>query len=544
MRSILGESGVIANTKPALVSLLASLAVAAAAPVPAQTVPAAAGPTVITADGPVTGKSTPGVEAFLGIPYAEPPVGSLRWAAPVPARHHDTALQATDFGPGCIQPAGMGESRTDENCLFVNVWRPAGVAAGKKLPVLIYIHGGAFILGSGRMTDGNLARRGVIVVSLNYRLGVLGYLANLAIQSSNKDKSLGNFALMDQMLALRWVKNNIAAFGGDPSNVTAWGTSGGATQLFSLLSMPMAKGLFQRAVLQSGGAGELSNQTRDQSLQIGDKAVAALGCDKASDVVACLRAIPAAKTMAVIASHWRPTVDGYVLPHVPARTFASGQFNRVPVMIGGVFDEGTLFVDRNLTADAYPKALHALAPAQDAAKLDAAYPLSSFAVPGQAMARALGDATYGCGNGYRREQLSAWVPVYGWEMTDPALSFPKNPQKFYYGTAHGMDSYYLGGSIAQLKAYPFFDATASTGGDDNTARQALADQVATYLVNFVKTGNPNGAARNVTVQWPRYQGGKNRFILDLSYPKIAASNGRFEAFHKCGTVWHDTPGFN
>jgi para-nitrobenzyl esterase len=509
------------------------------APPPAAIEPPAQSDTIaVTTEGKVAGIANAGTVAFLGIPYAQPPLGDLRWAPPqAPAAHPET-LQATAFGSACLQGPGAVSS-SSEDCLYLNVWKPAGTRPGDKLPVIFYIHGGAFTLGSGEMGPSPLASRGVVVVSINYRLGALGYLANKALRTANKDGSLGNFAVMDQLAALGWVQKNIAAFGGDAGNVTLWGTSAGATQSFSLLQSPKAKGLFQRAVMQSGGAAEFSNPSMDTSLAVGDTAVASMGCGAAADVVACLRKLPASAALAQGGLKWRPTVDAQVITQVPARAFATGNFNQVPVMIGGVYDEGTIFVDTRLSAGNYPLYLRSLAPAgYDTTAIEAAYPVAGYAVPAQGFARAMGDAMYACGNSARRDALSAWVPVYGWEMADPQLSFPSSPGGFYYGTAHGMDSYYFTGTVDALGTYPYFDPGKATPDATTTAqRKALSAQMIAYLLNFAKNGDPNGDGRNVPTRWPRFMGPADRALISFTYPAIQTSSNAFEHTHKCDTLW-------
>lgn len=519
--------------------------------VPPATGPAAASPTVppatpaapdltvaVTTEGKVAGTPGTDVISFLGIPYAQPPVGALRWAPPQPPAAHTDTLQAAAYGSACLQAPGAVPS-SSEDCLYLNVWKPSGAKPGDKLPVIFYIHGGAFTLGSGAMGPSPLATQGVIVVSLNYRLGALGYLANQALRAANKDGSLGNFAVMDQLAALGWVQRNVAAFGGDAGNVTLWGTSAGATQSFSLLQSPKAKGLFARAVMQSGGAAEYSNPSMDTSLAVGDTAVANLGCNTAADVVACLRAVPTSALLAQGGLKWRPTVDAQIITQVPARAFATGNFNQVPVMIGGVYDEGTIFVDPTLSAAYYPLYLRSLAPAgYDTSAIEAAYPAANYAVPAQGFARAMGDAMYACGNSARRDALSAWVPVYGWELADPQLSFPVNPGAFYYGTAHGMDSYYFTNTVDALNTYPYFDPGSATPDAATTAqRKALAAQMVAYLINFAKAGDPNGDGRNVTTRWPRFMGPADRALIDFSYPAVTTTSNAFEHTHKCDTLW-------
>lgn len=540
-------------TGPAPLALLAALALAAcgggnggSAPTTSTAAPDSPAPPAaqaaniaLTTEGTVAGVASADAVAFLGIPYAKPPVGALRWAPPQPPAAHEGTLQATAFGSACLQGPGI-ETRSSEDCLYLNVWKPANAKPGDKLPTLFYIHGGAFTIGSGAQGPGVLASRGIVVVSINYRLGALGFLANKALRSANKDGSLGNFALMDELAALDWTRRNIAAFGGDANNVTVWGTSAGATQSFSLLQSPKSAGLFQRAVMQSGGSAEYSNPSMDSSLAVGDTAVAKLGCATAADVVACLRAVPTSALLAQGGLKWRPTVDNKILTQTPARAFETGNFNQVPVMIGGVYDEGTIFADTTETADNYALYLHSLAPPGfDTSKIDAAYPASNFAVPAQGYARAQGDALYACGNSARRTSLSAWVPVYGYEFVDPQLSFPAvAPKSFYYGTSHGMDSYYLTGTVDALKTYPYFDQANATPDATTTAqRKALSDQAIAYLLNFVRNGDPNGDGRNIGTRWPRFTGPAGRTILSLSYPAVTATTDAFEQAHHCDTVW-------
>jgi para-nitrobenzyl esterase len=509
-----------------------------AAPAAGDAPPATSDTIAVTTEGKVAGVASASMVSFLGIPYAQPPVGALRWAPPQPPSAHAATLQATAFGSACLQGTSLVAS-SSEDCLYLNVWKPAGTKPGDKLPVIFYIHGGAFTLGSGEMGPSPLASRGVVVVGINYRLGALGYLANKALRTANKDGSLGNFAVMDQLAALGWVQKNIVAFGGDAGNVTLWGTSAGATQSFSLLQSPKAKGLFQRAVMQSGGAAEFSNPSMDTSLAVGDTAVTNMGCGAATDVVACLRGLPASVPLAQGGLKWRPTVDAQIITQVPARAFATGNFNQVPVMIGGVYDEGTMFVDPKLSADYYSLYLRGLAPAgYDTTAIEAAYPVGNYAVPAQGIARASGDAMYACGNSSRRDALAGWVPVYGWEMTDPQLSFPSSPKGFYFGSFHGMDGFYFTGTVDSLGAYPYFDPGKATPDATTTAqRKALSAQMIAYLLNFAKNGDPNGDGRNVPTRWPRFMGPSDRALINFTYPAIQTSSNVFEHTHKCDTIW-------
>ncbi len=495
-----------------------------------------------TGEGLVRGQAAGELVSFLGIPYAAQPVGALRWAPTADAPERTDTLQAERMGPSCPQSGPGADPATNEACLYLNVWKPAGAAPGAKLPVLVFMHGGAFVLGSGAQTDlREISRRQVVTVSFNYRLGALGYLANPALRAANRDGSLGNFALMDAIAALKWVRRNIEAFGGDAGNVTLWGLSAGATQTFSLLHSPKARGLFHRAMMQSGGGAEYSNLSADAATAVGDAAVKALGCAGAADPAACLRALPVSAILAAQGmGKWRPTVDGQVLTQVPLRAFAAGDFNRVPVMVGGVYDEGTLFSDPGMSAAVYPLALHSLVPPGfDTAQIDAAYALSRFPSPGQGFARATGDAMYACGNSVQRSTLAAWVPVFGWEMTDPAMSFPAQPKAYYYGSSHGMDAMYWAGGVDVLPSYPFLDAAVAaevTGPPALAQRKALSERMLGHLVNFVRTGDPNGAPGSAAPAWPRFAGATERHLMHFTLPQSHVSNGEFEAVHQCA-LW-------
>ncbi|MFM0738693.1 carboxylesterase family protein [Paraburkholderia xenovorans] len=488
---------------------------------------------VSTQQGVVKGVQNAAVTSYLGIPYAAAPVGALRWRPPQAPATHANTLPATAYGNACPQAVANNDipaNQMSEDCLFINVTKPSAAKASSKLPVVVYVHGGAFVQGSGAQVDGRtIATDGnLIFVTFNYRLGALGYLANNALQSSTGDSNLGNFAVLDQQAALRWVQGNIAAFGGDPSNVTVWGLSAGATSTFTLLESPQSKGLFSKAVLESGGGGPYSNLAPATATAQADTLIQALNCNSASDVVACLRSQSATDIVAAQGNgKWRPTVDGQVVTQVPSLAFQAGTFNRVPVMIGGVYDEGTLFVPPTLPAANYLPALASLAPSgYDMTAIDAAYPLANYAVPAQGFARAMGDAMYGCGNSSRRDELAAWVPVFGWEFTDPNLSFPTNPTAFYFGSQHGLDATY------------WFGATDVATMSTDPQMQALAVKMKQYLSNFAAYGDPNGSGTTASLpHWPRYAGPADRSMVELTAPSITVSNTAFETTHKCNTLW-------
>jgi para-nitrobenzyl esterase len=256
-----------------------------------------AGPTAATASGRVEGTEVDGVAVFKGLPYAAAPVGALRWRAPQPAPAWQNTRDATRYGPACTQKRGPSlegggdVGPTSEDCLFVNVWTP-NAEPGAALPVMVWIHGGAFVIGSGSLpfTDGTvLARRGVVVVSFNYRLGPLGFVVHPALErEATAQPAPANFGLQDQIAALRWVQRNIAAFGGDPKRVTIFGESAGAQSVLALMASPPARGLFQHAIAQSPYG--LPSHTRDKARGTGNKLADALGLRGARASAAQLRA--------------------------------------------------------------------------------------------------------------------------------------------------------------------------------------------------------------------------------------------------------------
>ncbi len=315
------------------------------------------GPLVRTLSGPVEGRTAGGADAFLGIPYAAAPAGPLRWLPPRPREPWIEVLEATDWPPPCPQKTASGEVVGDEDCLFLNVWSPSGAAPGS-LPVLVFLHGGANVRGSTslvqvgtRLYEGDLlaARGGVVVVTVQYRLGLLGFLVHPALGAES-----GNYGLLDQQAALRWVRDNIAAFGGDPDRVMLFGESAGATDTLMHLVSPGAAGLFSRALLQSGGPG--ARPAAERAVE-GLRLAEALGCS-GPDAAACLRARtpeelvlapdrtgePPSTGGGIVRTPVGPTIDGRIIPEDPLRALEAGRFHHVPLVVGVNSDETRLWV--------------------------------------------------------------------------------------------------------------------------------------------------------------------------------------------------------
>ena len=323
-------------------AVMAALFLAAALPALAQT--------VSTHSGAVSGVAVEGVESFKSIPFAAPPVGALRWAPPHAPQSWTTTLVADHTGPACPQhvpPSWGPDPKQAEDCLYLNIWRPAGTGAHARLPVMVWIYGGAFVIGdsASKIYDGsNLARDGVIVVNFNYRLGRLGWFAHPDLTKEAGTNGTGDFGLMDQIAALKWVQANIAAFGGDPANVTIFGESAGGMSVNLLMTSPAAKGLFAKAITESG-----LGRVPATPLAAAEAKGAAFAKSVGASDIAALRALPVSTIlggpMASVESgdNPGPIVDGELVPTNIDRAFAEGKQAPVPWMIGSNNYEASLF---------------------------------------------------------------------------------------------------------------------------------------------------------------------------------------------------------
>jgi para-nitrobenzyl esterase len=431
---------------------------------------AASAPTVKIETGQLLGASDQGVHAFKGIPFAAPPVGDLRWRAPQPAKAWTGVRQATAYASDCMQKpfpsdaAPLGTAPA-EDCLYANVWTPAKAAA-KPLPVMVWIYGGGFVNGGASpptYSGAALARQGIVVVSFNYRLGRFGTFAHPQLSARDEDQGLlANYGFMDQVAALRWVQRNVGAFGGDPKQVTIIGESAGGMSVHTLLTSPMSQGLFQRAVIQSGGDGNSPTGDVAGAEKIGAAFAQAKGIDNASpQALAQLRALPAEQVVdglnltALFAptsgpkTFSSPVIDGKLA--VGGAAYASGKFQHVPVMIGATSD--------------------------DIGGRD------GFMVAGARKAASV--------------FADAGVPTWYYRYAYVAASARTPESK---GAGHASEIPF------------FFDTVREKYGDALTPRDAQAGKLASaYLVNFVKQGDPNGKG---LTRWPRYAS-DNQQMLDL-----------------------------
>lgn len=467
---------------------------------------------------------------FAGVPYAAPPVGPLRWQPPEPAPPWQGVRDATRVGPRCVQDVGdleMGR-HTDEDCLTLNVWTPPASEQKAPRPVMVWIHGGAFINGSGGMYDSRwLASRGdVLVVTLNYRLGTLGFLAHPALGPAG---AVGNYGLSDQQAALRWVRDNISAFGGDPGRVTIAGESAGGMAVCDHLVAPESQGLFGAAIIQSAPCQAQVGLIEAERISV-DYARGA-GCPDPATAADCLRGLSVDELRDPV-RYYRlgdealsgPVTGTSVLPVDPMTAFANGEAARVPVAIGSNRDEFTLFMaleylrGRELVAAGYPKAL-ADAFGADAAVVADRYPLGHYdgSAP-LAYSAAVTDSMFACVDDRIAQELGRTAPVYAYEFTDRAAPAP-DPLRhlpFPVGASHSLELRYL---------FDVGDAPAL-----NPAQQVLSNQMIDYWSNFVRTGDPAGAG---VPEWPELghdPTAGNRLSL---HPDGVSVVTDFDEIHQC-----------
>ena len=482
-------------------------------------------PVVTTSDGAVRGAAAGTVNEFLGLPYAAPPTGNLRWRAPQPTAAWTGVRDATTFGPSCPQaPSPFAPpGQFSEDCLYLNVYTPAARSSFGGRPVLVWIHGGGLEQDGARDYDGTkLAADGVVVVTINYRLGALGFLAHPALASHG---AAGNYGLMDQQAALRWVQRNIARFGGDPGNVTIAGQSAGGLSVLAQMVSPGARGLFQRAIVQSGTFA-LNQRPLAVAEAAGKTFATAVGC--ADQSAACLRSAPVSDLVANFGVEIPGVVDGAVLTQSIGTALARGQFARVPVINGITHDEELLFVDglkltvsqgtniplaapldgSETTYEADIAQALGVSPAR-AAAIAAVYPLSANPTrPDEVFGLAVSDASFACpALQVDRQTAARGVPTYAYQFNDDAAP------GFGLGQAtHGAELPYL------------FDLPNSPVVL-NAGQQALAASMRTDWASFAGTGNPSSRA----LPWPSFNGTR---VLSL-VPLQSQVTTDFAAVHHC-----------
>jgi para-nitrobenzyl esterase len=444
--------------------------------------------------------STAGVSVYKGIPFATPPVGDLRWKAPKAAASWQGVRQAHQFSPICMQTPYaktsiyyMEPSPTSEDCLYLNVWT-AAKSNKERRPVMVWIHGGALTRGAGSIPtyDGEaLAKKGVVLVTVNYRLGIFGFFAHPELTKESDRNSSGNYGLLDQIAALEWVQKNIAAFGGDPKRVTIFGESAGSWSVNYLMASPLAKGLFQRVIGESGGVFGVMRKLSEVE-ESGKKFAASQGADN----IQALRAKPA-EDLVKAAANFPPNVDGWLLPEDVYTIFAKGKQNDVPLLLGSNADEakslapwpasGTAasFIDqsRRRFGDKTDEFLNLHPAGSNEEAKDSHYASST-------------DFTF-------TWQMRTWARMSTKSGRSKAYLYyfsrvPPGPTAAQYGAYHASEIAYVFENLAPPRPW------------EETDRK-LSDAMSTYWVNFATTGNPNGKG---LVTWPAYDPG-NDSALEL-----------------------------
>ena len=437
-----------------------------------------------------------GVHAYLGIPYAAPPVGNLRWHAPQPVKPWGGVFNAETMGKAC---AGAGQGNNEprgEDCLNVNVWAPAAARAGARLPVLVWIHGGGFQGGSPNIAQYSgepFAKKGLIYVGIAYRLGVLGFMSHPELTREAGQSAPGNWGMLDQVAALKWVQKNIAAFGGDPANVTLIGESAGSESIHILQASPMSKGLYARVSGWSGAITPPGNQmvpTLREAEQLGLKIQSALHVNSLAE----MRAVAWDKVFEAVTEprQRRPVLDGYFLPALPVDIFKAGMQNDVPVYVSSTAkDKGGSdeFYEVQTLLDLQTLAKQAFADQSD--EFFRLFPASSDAEAVAQAQKVVGANGFGISNRdwARQQALSGKQPAYLAQFARVSPYPPGATGRFTIGAAHSTDIvYWLGTQDTQ----PRFRWTAWD--------RELSNDMMETLIAFAKTGNPATAAAKV----PRY----------------------------------------
>jgi len=469
--------------------------------------------------GLITGELKDGVRIFKGIPYAAPPTGNLRWKPPQPVKPWQGVRDCTSFSPQCPQPKKEGFNDYDapesEDCLYLNIWTKAE-SPQARLPVMLWIHGGGFTIGSSSTPayDGfEFAKRGVVLVSINYRLGPFGFLAHPALSKESPHGVSGNYGLLDQIAALQWVKRNIGAFGGNAECVTIFGESAGACSVTALMTSPLADGLFQRAIAESGFAAGFPELKSSKGLipsaeSMGEKLAAALGCDISDDMAKALRAKSAREILDAAdpavgimtkGMKYKPCVDGWALPENPVSVFNSGKQHKVPFLTGTNADEATIFLRKSPVNRPLGYTLLIRQFFKDSAdEILSLYPADNEDGMKKSLELLVADAAFIAPARFAVRSVTKSGPkawLYHFVRIPPGL------QGKGLGCFHGLEIAYVFGNFRDRMKAAKEDLELSSG-------------MMSYWINFASKGDPNGEG---LPEWPVYEEKADRNI-ELGVP--------------------------
>ena len=472
---------------------------------------------VKTDAGTVSGIPQDGLRVYLGIPFAAPPTGDLRWRPPVPVQPWDGVKETKMYSPACPQPAAADPTlNMSEDCLYLNVWTPVK-SADEKLPVMVFFYGGAFgkIAGSMPLYNGTaLAEKGVVVVTTNYRVGALGFLAHPQLDAESKNNVSGNYGLLDQIAAMQWVQRNIGQFGGDPSRVTIFGQSAGGESVLIHLVSPQSKGLYQQAIVESGtfwtnGAEIDSLNSKADAEQLGETYAQSLGYS-GPDAISQMRKLsfsaianatpwPASPFQMVNSRHFEPTIDGWLIPDSPDNLYRLHRQNPVPLIIGHNADDGTtLAADANMTVPEYRTYIRNRF-GNDADAVLAHYPANSTAEVQLRLEQIMTDYDFNDAAKFvagSMADMNATTYLYRYSYV-----LPGQP----YGAFHGSETLLL--FRVPIPSDPVTDS--------------VADNLIDLWTRFAKTGNPNGG---MNVTWPAYTRDKGQYLDIGAVPVVKSGN--------------------
>lgn len=519
---------------------------------------------VKTAEGILEGKDLSGIKVFKGVPFAAPPVGNLRWKAPQPVKHWDGAREAKEYGPNPMQEPLFGDMNfgtkvNSEDCLYLNIWTPAKTMK-EHLPVLIYFNGGGLMAGSGseaRYAGDAMARKGIISITANYREGIFGFFAHPQLSKETSYKGSGNYGFMDQVAAIKWVKDNIEAFGGDPNRITIVGESAGSMSVSALMASPLCQGLFAQAMGSSGSVMgfkkvltlkeaeqkgvEMAQNIAAQMVSKTDKAKGKASKKKAPKAdIDMLRNLPAEELLKLAAVKSRPmyNIDGYFFVEQPEQTFAKGNQTKVPLLVGGNNQEMTpwaVLMGKQPTVENLKAGAKATFGEENIDELFRLYGISTdkdvLEQPGVNLASDifLDYSTWKWGNMHK---LTSGQPVYRYRYCHPRPAMAikgkvaalaggvidakegEAPAPQDKGAVHSADIEYAMGTLPTNRVY-----------DWQPADYMISDIFSQYYINFVKTGNPNGLG---LPEWPSTNGKAIAPVLQIDENTVVKTDAQME----------------